>query len=28
MHEYGKFFGIDNSQKEDHFLIYERGLVF
>ena len=27
MHEYGKFFGIDNSQKDACFLTYERSLI-
>ena len=27
MHEYGKFFGIDNSQKDACFLTYERSLL-
>ena len=27
MHEYLRFFGTNNQQKVDHFLIYERGLL-
>jgi len=27
MHEYLKFFGTNNQQEVDRFLIYERGLI-
>ena len=27
MHEYLRFFGTNNQQKVDHFLIYERDLL-